>query len=414
MGTARGFRSPTIPDAPGEVLGGASVSEQDLTGSKRFGNYLRRLREGRKLSLDAVVEMSTEFPEKLTKSHLSRMENGQALPSFPRLYALSRIYGVPTSSLAELFELDLELELSPPDFANLTDEEILEGCRKLVLAGRYSEALRLAQGAHDRAVEERKGASRVMINLRIVVLDCLVHTGHDLLGKEECEELLKYPGLSKEQRLSVLHYFILCCHAMGRMAVAMMGLQEAEKELGCPDVPPRLLADFEMDRAIVLDRMGNPELACEALHKAAGLFDSLPSPYEACRARVNLGQGLINAGRLDEAQGVLTAAIKQAETGGYDRLHALGLSHLALLAYRRGKLGEAETYALRSNALARPRDYLTLVFRNCFYLWKVALNRKDEASAKLNERALRAYAGRVEQSIPEAQEFRAHMAGGEA
>ena len=47
-------------------------------GSEAFGAYLRKLRETRRLSLDAVEELSAAFPEKVTKSHLSRIENGLA------------------------------------------------------------------------------------------------------------------------------------------------------------------------------------------------------------------------------------------------------------------------------------------------------------------------------------------------
>ncbi len=73
--------------------------------NKRFGGYLRRIREERKLSLAAVEMMSHGLPERVTKSHLSRLENGQATPSFARMYTLSMIYGIPVSSLADRFGL---------------------------------------------------------------------------------------------------------------------------------------------------------------------------------------------------------------------------------------------------------------------------------------------------------------------
>ena len=69
--------------------------------------YLRRIREERRLSLAAVEKMSHGLPERVTKSHLSRLENGQATPSFARMYTLSMIYGIPVSSLADRFELYL-------------------------------------------------------------------------------------------------------------------------------------------------------------------------------------------------------------------------------------------------------------------------------------------------------------------
>jgi len=76
--------------------------------NKRFGEYLRRIREERRLSLTAVERMSRGLPERVTKSHLSRLENGQVSPSFARIYTLSMIYGIPVSSLADRFELCLK------------------------------------------------------------------------------------------------------------------------------------------------------------------------------------------------------------------------------------------------------------------------------------------------------------------
>ena len=75
--------------------------------TKRFGMYLRRIRSERRLSLAAVEKMSHGFPGRVTKSHLSRLENGQATPSFARMYTLSMIYEIPVSSLADRFELCL-------------------------------------------------------------------------------------------------------------------------------------------------------------------------------------------------------------------------------------------------------------------------------------------------------------------
>lgn len=72
---------------------------------KRFGSYLRRIREDRKLSLAAVEAMSSGLPKRVSKSHLSRIENGQASPSFARVFTLAQIYGIPVSSLADGFEL---------------------------------------------------------------------------------------------------------------------------------------------------------------------------------------------------------------------------------------------------------------------------------------------------------------------
>ena len=88
--------------------------------NKRFGMFLRGLREERRLSLDAVEELSLGLPERVTKSHLSRIENGRAVPTFPRMFSLSQIYGIPVAYLAERFEISLIREMAP---VKTTDEK---------------------------------------------------------------------------------------------------------------------------------------------------------------------------------------------------------------------------------------------------------------------------------------------------
>src|SRR6185503_13038945 len=106
-------------------------------------------------------------------------------------------------------------------------------------------------------------------------------------------------------------------------------------------------------------------------------YQAVPEPFEACRARINLAQALIDEGEVNRASVELKAALETAETSGYDRLQALALSQLGVLAFNRGDDATAEGYVLRSNKIARPREYLSLIFRNCYYLWILASRRKD-------------------------------------
>ncbi len=83
----------------------ASESQVPAIDNKQFGVILRRMREERRLSLAAVEKMSTGLPERVTKSHLSRLENGIATASFAQMYTLSVIYRVSVSFLASRFRV---------------------------------------------------------------------------------------------------------------------------------------------------------------------------------------------------------------------------------------------------------------------------------------------------------------------
>jgi tetratricopeptide (TPR) repeat protein len=157
--------------------------------------------------------------------------------------------------------------------------------------------------------------------------------------------------------------------------------------------------------------MGKVEEAAACFSTALRWFRDHGDRFQACKARLNLAQSLIELGQERKARIHLRQALAAAEEAGYDKLLALGLSHMALVFHRTGDLDAAESYALRSNAIARPREYVSIVFRNCYYLREIAERRGDAAAISSNERTLKAYLSRVEEDMPEAIRYRARLAG---
>ncbi len=397
----------------GTELGG-TVEQYDLeTGNKRFGIYLRRVREGRRLSLDTVEEMSAGFRERVTKSHLSRIENGQAVPSFPRLFTLSRIYGVPIATIAERFDLELQKDLAPREVEERAPAESLQLGKQLTLSGRYDEALVVFSAALDAIHGQPDEGAGLGLDLRLGFVNCLVHLGRLEFAKAETEEILSVPGLSAVRHLMALQFFVICCYRLKKYTVASMALEIAEREQDAPEIPALARADLAAIRANVLLAMGRKDRSLAAYRDALEQYEKLPNSFEACRTRVNLACALMESGEEAAAREHLERALAEADTRGYDRQRALALSHLAVLAYGKGDRAAAETYALRSNAIARPREYLAVVFRNCYYLWQIARARGDEAGVKANERTLRAYMGRLEEEVPEVAAYRSQAAGGQ-
>lgn len=71
-----------------------------------FGKRLRELREERDLSLDMVVyDIDNKFTIELTKSHLSRWENGKNLPSVRYAAYLAKYYNVSLDYLIGLTDV---------------------------------------------------------------------------------------------------------------------------------------------------------------------------------------------------------------------------------------------------------------------------------------------------------------------
>jgi tetratricopeptide (TPR) repeat protein len=366
---------------------------------------LRRIREARRLSLDTVEEMSVEFPERVTKSHLSRIENGQALPTFPRLHALGRIYGVPMATLAERYEVEAR-KAAIPSVDDRTEEEVRAEARRLRTQGLYQDAMLLYHALLERAAANGRGD---VPELRLQVVNCLVHLGRYETAKLECEQLLGVDAFSTRERLIALHLYSFSAWKLGRLMPAMWGLEQAAREAAEHGADERLLADLASTRGQVLTEVASLAEARACLEEACRRYEGLPDPFEACRARVVLGEILLEEGALDEARRTLEGALVTAESEGFHRQQALALSHLAKLEHRRGQLDASERCAIRSNSLARPREYHAIVFRNCYLLWRIAQRRGDGAAARTNERSLRALLGKIDEELPEAEAFRASI-----
>ncbi len=392
---------------------GSVAQQQTLAESRRFGTYLRKMREERRLSLDAVEEMSLGLSERVTKSHLSRIENGQAVPSFPRMFALSQIYGIPVSSMAERFELCLKSKMCPAGVAKKSIQEVVDEAQKLCVGGRHAEALLLYESLLERLAKTHPpDEARWNVELRLDSINCLKKLSRLATAKEESERLLTLTDLEPRQEIRALQFFAMCCYGLGKYTVALMAIEKAEQKLAKMEGVEDLSAAITVLKGNLHYITHRYAEAAEAFRAARAQYQDLADVFEACLAQLNLAATLIETGAVEEARAQLTSALATTEQGGYDRLRALALSHLALASYRSSDLEATEAYCLRSNRVARPREYVSILFRNCFYLWRIAQSRQDEVGIKTNERTLRTYLNRIEAYVPEAEEFRATLGGG--
>lgn len=378
---------------------------------ERFGQYLRRIREARKLSLDAVEELAVGYPDRLTKSHLSRIENGLAEPTFRRLYALSQIYGVPVATLAERFEMDLHRERTDAHVPNDDPAAVRERVWRLVDEGRFFDALLhldallLFGDADDLDAAER-------VRLRIQRVHCLNRCGHHEMARQEAESLLETEGLGSRDRVVALHFLAVACLRQARFTVASISVEHARRL--ADDLPDGALLRAHLDQTHgqVLAGAGRFDAAVEAFESAMQGFREQGRGLEWARATRNLASAYIELGKLKTARRFLDDVIRDCERNGHDRHLAFALSDKAVIAWRESDLDGCEAFALRSNRIARERDYPNVVFRNCFYLWRVAESRSDRAAVRLNERTLKSFLARVESTLPEREEFVTRLTGG--
>jgi tetratricopeptide (TPR) repeat protein len=232
------------------------------------------------------------------------------------------------------------------------------------------------------------------------------------LAKVECEQVIGDPALGRNQQLMAWQFYISCCAKMQLFHFCRLGLSEAKKLLSRHDVPDRTKADFAMIRASVHERSGDYLESSNDFSTALKLYEEIPRPFEACKARINMAQSLINLGKTRTPREHLEKALRSSKRSGYARLTAVALSHLVLLDYRGGRLLEARRRALQSNRIARRSHSIEVLFRNCFYLLLIARATGDDESYRANKKTLGRHVNQVGDYLPEAKEYRLLFGGG--
>ena len=244
-------------------------------------------------------------------------------------------------------------------------------------------------------------------------INAMIMLGHYESAKVMSEEVLSRTSNDSETHLKALICFVRTSYRLKRFAVALMGLQQIDQLLDSKEWSPFLCSVAQATHGPVYAAIGDLQRAKECFESSIELFRNIDDDFEACKARINLGQILIDSGSLGAARRHLVQSLSDASAGKFDKLIALAASHLAVLNYKKGDPQSAASFSLRSNAIARPNGYRSILFRNVFYLWKVAVDRDDSAAMKSNEQTLRTLSNRIHDESPELEQFRRFIEGGD-
>ena len=400
------FQQPCLPE-PGLVRG-YSIRESSVS-FERFGQFLRKTRESRRLSLGAVEAMSRDLAARVSKSHLSRLETGHAVPTLPRMSVLSRIYGIPVSLLAQRLESCLKPKAPPSPPPSGSPDAILVRAVRLRTAGHHREALPLFEALLDSYQRQLDDTSLVLADLRLEHLNCLVKLSREDSAKEHCETLLNSTWLTERQKVIALQYFAICCYRLGRLTVARMATDSAKAKLARLPRSEDLCAHLSVVEGNLLFATNRVPEAVTAYQSALRGFKSQLDELEACRTALNLAAAMVELGSGSHVEVLLRDTLETTIATGHKRQQAYALSHLALLAFGNNSVENAQTYCLRSNHIARPRGYISILFRNCYYLWRAAQLQSDGSARKTHERTLLKHLSEVEDNMPEAEAFRTHV-----
>jgi ATP/maltotriose-dependent transcriptional regulator MalT len=194
----------------------------------------------------------------------------------------------------------------------------------------------------------------------------------------------------------------------------LLAIDECERGIRRAALDPKFHADILALKANILTALCQPNEAIALYREAAGRYALIDNAYESASARINLAEALGDTGGLDEARAVVAEVLRELDPTAFDRLRAIALSVWAKIEFISGHLDEADRLAAKSNLTARRIEHTALIFKNCFYLWRIAQAKQDLSAVRLNERTLRSYLGRIEGGDPEVEEFRGIVARAES
>jgi tetratricopeptide (TPR) repeat protein len=392
-------------------------------GSKRFGSYLRKLREERRLTLDTIEDLSQSHSDRISRTYLSRCENGRTLPSFTKLFTLSKIYRTRLTALAERLQLDVELESMPPvDLTATGYEELTRRGQDEVRQGNVKAAFLLFNAAWDSASLQEDESRRAQhgSEARLALAIALYRLGRLEMAEEECKGLLSQAGLAPVVGRRTLILLSAIYYDTTRNELARIMIHEAEARLngiasqpaGAPGIPvedAKSFADILSMKGLLELESGRFDEARAAFEKARERYEALEDAFSLCKTFGNLGAVAARAGQERHALAHFQHSLDMARQQGYPYYAAKRLHDIGRLHYDRGRLGEARRSLHDSNELARRGEFHDVTFLNCFYLWKSALAEGDRAAAMANDKSLRFFAFKIENSFPELEEFKAHL-----
>ena len=224
---------------------------RDRKGLGRFGQYLKKLREERRLSLTQVAELSIPHQMRISEPYLSRCENGLTEPSLERLSILSKIYRTNLGGLVDRRENERELdEFAPIDVTGHTSEELRQKGIELADRGELRASVGCFRAAEDRALlDPSESRSHEVAKARISVAIVLNRMARFRLAKDEAEAALALFPSNHDDYVRAILLIAICHKNLGNANMSGLLLNGIEDRIGA--LAPKDQADYLLLRGMV-------------------------------------------------------------------------------------------------------------------------------------------------------------------
>jgi len=376
-----------------------------------FGRYLRTLRERRRLSLDDVGALSRTFADPVTKSYLSRVENGRINLALSKMIPLSRIYEIPPEVLLERLELDMELDrVGGPATEGLDYSELTLKGKTAIDRGYlwdayayFRDSVQVATssaifgGLRDHVEQllcgfmNLSGAARKLGRAQFALYELkYIHTARALSGRL-CPLLM--------ERLATA--YLAMNDTNGAREWADAAIAEAEK-----NQHSEYLGYLYSSRARIALEASDPAGALSLFQKAFDAYRQTKRDSECAVTLYNLARTYFSLERYKSARRALASADRLAIPLQQLRTCALGRILLGEIEEIENKPSDAEQHWQEAVRMARQLSDKTIRFQAEYFLYKQALSNGRSLAARSIERRLHRASPWISQDVVELDAFR--------
>jgi transcriptional regulator with XRE-family HTH domain len=381
--------------------------EEELRGSARLGNYLRRLRSGYGLSLRRVEEKAKAEGGEIDNSQLSRYERGKCYPSFDKLCILANIFNVPIQNFSDLLDLEQVEQYELPPAAGY-EELRAEGNREWE-QGNFARAYAIYEAALARieAPEAAPVDPDRLARARFNLARSLLRMGKISLAETELRIILReHRAISSETRALVL----LClADAHDEKGDGFLAILEAEKSLEIA----RSIGHVEYEGYALLRlagtrfEQGQYEQALEGFRDARARLEATASRHDLTLIRANIGYCLAMSGKPERGLRELKEALQISTGEGFRRCAAYSLLHMGLVHEMQDEPRKARDAFEEAEMMAHGGEerYVDILFQTAFRLWEMARVAGNQVQEKVYFGRLKFLRPQLDRRFVEVEKF---------
>lgn len=368
-----------------------------IEGNKRFGSYLRALREARRLTLEDVERLTLQEVEPVSRSLLSRLENGKARISALKLMALSRLYRIRLGMLAERMEIDHELErLEQEHIERWSTEEVLTQARQAGISGHIHRALLLYEHAEVRAMEGGDDP-RLRIRTRLGVARALAAGGRFRTARTVLDDILT-EDLEHSER--VWAFYLLARVSLHLNQALLARAAHLSLRQLPPPWPPEIEIAAQALEGDFLLAEGKSEAAREAWLTTLDTAHKNGDHLMQVQGMIRLAAIERTLGRFNPALEWIQKATLASQTHGAAQLGVQALTEEGRIHLARRRPDLARQAWSHARSKARKLDLHLELFEVYLELWRLAERLPDPAESRAALRSLR-HLARFLEAIPD-------------